>query len=121
MLQRLGFTGGLKGCEHKLGLDRGELEGVDGYFAVILWQDYKRRRNEKALETLLAYNVLDVINLETLLTMAYNMHVEETPFARTRALPLPQTPRNPFSPDRATVSRLMSENAWRFDSQIRYA
>ena len=40
LLRTLGYTGGLKGCEKKAGIDRGDLEGVDGYFAVLLWNDY---------------------------------------------------------------------------------
>jgi len=43
----------LKFCEKALGLDRGDLDGVDGYFAVLLWRDYQKKHNEKALETLL--------------------------------------------------------------------
>ena len=49
LLKSLGYTGGLKGCEKKAGIDRGELDGVNGYFAVLLWQDYQRNRNEKPL------------------------------------------------------------------------
>ena len=30
----LGFKGGLKGCERQLGLDRGNLKDIDGFFAV---------------------------------------------------------------------------------------
>jgi hypothetical protein len=30
---------------------------VDGFFAVLLWWDFKRNKNQKALETLLAYNI----------------------------------------------------------------
>jgi uncharacterized protein YprB with RNaseH-like and TPR domain len=37
LLKSLGYSGGLKGCEKKAGIDRGELEGIDGYFAVLLW------------------------------------------------------------------------------------
>jgi len=45
LLRSLGYTGGLKGCEKKAGIDRGNLEGVDGYFAVLLWDDYQRNKN----------------------------------------------------------------------------
>nr|NJM04815.1 ribonuclease H-like domain-containing protein [Desulfobacula sp.] len=65
ILKSLGYRGGLKSCEKALGLDRRDLDGVDGYFAVLLWRDYQRNQNEKALETLLAYNIEDVVNLET--------------------------------------------------------
>jgi len=108
LLKSLGYTGGLKGCERKLGLDRGELNGVDGYFAVTLWDDYKRNHNMRALETLLAYNILDAVNLEALMVTAYNMKVRETPFGESHSLPLPIAAKNPFTPHRATIKRLMS-------------
>ena len=106
VLKSLGYAGGLKGCEAQLGIDRGELIGVDGYFAVLLWDDYDRRGNEKALETLLAYNVEDVVNLETLMVMAYNMKVKETPFAESLRIDLPSRPEIPYSPDMQTIRRL---------------
>ncbi len=106
LLQSLGYRGGLKGCEQKLGIDRGDLQGLDGYFAVLLWKDFRRNNNEKALETLLAYNILDAIDLETLMVMAYNMKLEGTPFETSNRLPLPTPPKNPFSADMDTVGRI---------------
>ncbi len=73
LLSSLGYRGGLKGCEKSLGLCRGELDGVDGYFAVLLWHEYRERGNKKALETLLAYNMADTVNLENLMVQAFNM------------------------------------------------
>lgn len=108
VLKSLGYTGGLKGCEKKLGLHRDGLDGVDGYFAVLLWQDYVANRNEKALHTLQAYNVLDAVNLEHLMVEAYNMKLEKTPFADTRRLPPAPLVANPFKSDPETVNRLMS-------------
>ena len=61
VLKSLGYSGGLKKCEKALGINRGDLDGVDGDFAVLLWRDYQQNQNEKALETLLAYNIEDVI------------------------------------------------------------
>ncbi|MGW8321979.1 MAG: ribonuclease H-like domain-containing protein [Thermodesulfobacteriota bacterium] len=106
VLKSLGYGGGLKGCEVQLGIDRGELVGVDGFFAVLLWEDYTRSGNRKALETLLAYNVEDVVNLETLMVMAYNMKVRETPFAESLRIELPSRPEIPFKPHLATIQRL---------------
>lgn len=106
VLKSLGYAGGLKGCEAQLGIDRGELAGVDGYFAVILWNDYERRGNENALETLLAYNVEDVVNLETLMVMAYNMKVKETPHGKSLLIDLPVRPEIPFKPHLPTIQRL---------------
>lgn len=106
ILKSLGYSGGLKRCEKALGLDRGDLDGVDGYFAVFLWHDYQQNNNEKALETLLAYNIEDVVNLETLMVMAYNMKIKDTPFNDTHELPLPQMPEIPFKPDLQTIDRI---------------
>jgi len=103
VLASLGYRGGLKGCERKLGIDREELDGVDGFFAVLLWDEYRRNGNSKALETLLAYNIADAVNLETLMVLSYNMKLAKTPFAQTHRLPLPTPPQGPFTPDRATI------------------
>ena len=54
-LAALGYRGGLKNCERKLGIVRGDVEGIDGFLAVLLWRDYNNNGNEKALQTLLAY------------------------------------------------------------------
>lgn len=106
VLARLGFKGGLKGCEKMLGIDRGGLAGVDGYFAVLLWNEYERYHDTRALETLLAYNIEDTVNLERLMVEAYNRHVGQTPFARELDLPRPQLPVSPFQADIACVERI---------------
>ena len=41
ILYSLGFKGGLKGVERQLGNDRGDLRDVDGFFAVLLWDEYQ--------------------------------------------------------------------------------
>lgn len=74
ILKSLGLSGGLKACERALGIDRGKLQGVDGYTAVLLWRKYQDGCPE-ALETLLAYNVADTVNLERLMVFAYNEKV----------------------------------------------
>ncbi len=112
VLHSLGFRGGLKGCERQLGLSRGELDGVDGSFAVRLWNDYQRRGNRAALETLLAYNIEDVINLEALMVEAYNRKLAETPFGQSHALSLPARPAIPFSADPGTIRRLRGLGGW---------
>jgi uncharacterized protein YprB with RNaseH-like and TPR domain len=112
VLKSLGYGGGLKGCERKLGLDRGDLEGVDGFFAVLLWEDYRRSRNPRSLETLLAYNIQDVVNLEVLLTMAYNLKIAATPFTDSHRMSLPKAPQIPFKADRKIVERLKRSYAW---------
>jgi len=107
VLASLGLRGGLKGCEQQLGLDRGDLEGVDGFFAVLLWNEYRNNGNGRALETLLAYNIQDTVTLEQLLTIAYNMKIEDTPFGDSHRIPLEtQLPESPFIPDLATIEML---------------
>ncbi len=109
VLRSLGISGGLKGCEHQLGLDRGDLEGVTGFFAVLLWNEFEETGNRRALETLLAYNIEDVVNLETLMVMAYNMKLRGTPFEATHRLELPDRPEIPFDPDLRIVERVKME------------
>ncbi|MFL6215848.1 MAG: ribonuclease H-like domain-containing protein [Blastocatellia bacterium] len=106
VLRSLGYKGGLKGCERQLGLDRKELADVDGFFAVLLWNEFKRTRDPRALETLLAYNATDVVNLEALLVKAYNMKLNETPFYNTHRIAAPTPPQIPFKADHDTIQRL---------------
>lgn len=80
LLKSVDVTGGLKACERQLGIDRKELSGLDGYFAVLLWQEYETRGDERALETLLAYNAADVLSMPRLLDFAYAARLERTPF-----------------------------------------
>jgi len=106
VLKSLGFTGGLKGCEKRIGLDRQDLDGIDGYAAVLLWNDFKANRNRNALETLLAYNILDAVNLEHLMVKAYNLKLKDTPFLETHTILTPTPVENPFRPHEPTVSRI---------------
>jgi hypothetical protein len=78
----------------------------------LLWREYQRRGNRKALETLLAYNTQDALNLETLLVEAYNRKIQETPFALSHRLPVPPGPTNPFAADAETVRQLLRANPW---------
>ncbi len=105
VLRALGFRGGLKKCERTLGIERPGMLDVDGYTAVLLWQDYKRTGNPRALETLLAYNICDAINLAALMAIAYNHAISQTPFAEQQ-LPVPELPPLPFSVDRETIERV---------------
>ena len=109
VLAALGYRGGLKGCEHQLGIGRGDLADLDGYFAVLLWYDYVRNENEKALETLLAYNIQDTVNLETLMVIAYNRRVAEVPLDVSR-IPEPDAPAVPFHADMETIRRIRMEH-----------
>jgi hypothetical protein len=106
VLGRLGFKGGLKGCERQLGIGRGSLEGVDGYFAVLLWREYTMCHDEQALTTLLAYNIEDTVNLERLAVEAYNRNVARMPFAAELTLAPPAPPPLPYSPDPGCIARI---------------
>ncbi|MBU1564568.1 MAG: ribonuclease H-like domain-containing protein [Proteobacteria bacterium] len=113
VLARLGFKGGLKGCEKKLGMNRGSLDGVDGYFAVLLWQRYRDYNDEKALHTLLAYNIEDTVNLERLAIEAYNRNVMGSPFSEHLFLPFPTPPAMPFHADYDCIERVRrSLSSW---------
>jgi len=112
VLSRLGFKGGLKGCEKQMGINRGVLDGVDGYFAVLLWHQYQRYDDEAALETLLAYNIEDTVNLERLLVEAFNRNLLKTPFAKKLSLPYPPEPMLPFQADLGCVEKLKRQHLW---------
>lgn len=82
-LRKVGFKGGLKRIEKHLGIKRSsETEGLTGYDAVKLWRSYYRMRNDDALETLIAYNREDCVNLLPLAEAAYKrlrrdtLHIE---------------------------------------------
>jgi len=105
-LAAAGVKGGLKRVEKHFGISRGELDGVDGYDAVLLWDRYEKTGDERALRTLLAYNIEDVINLEVLAYKAFNLLIEPTPFALSGLLPEPEPFKNPLEPDPAVVADL---------------
>ena len=63
ILHARGIKGGLKASEEILGIRRpGEVAGLDGADAVLLWQRYEQGE-EKALDLLIEYNRQDVVNL----------------------------------------------------------
>ena len=60
MCRRVGLKGGQKAIEKELGVVvRDELEGVDGFAAVLLWHEYLAG-NIDALRTLIRYNRADI-------------------------------------------------------------
>jgi uncharacterized protein YprB with RNaseH-like and TPR domain len=72
LLASLGVRGGLKRIEQQFGFEReGDLKGMTGYDAVLLWQRYLKRKDEAALDRLVRYNVADICNLKALLEWAY--------------------------------------------------
>lgn len=73
--RRLGFHGGLKSIERELHIEREKaIEGLDGWDAVRLWQQWCRG-DEKALDLLLRYNAADTKNLELLAVTLYEQMV----------------------------------------------
>jgi hypothetical protein len=105
LLKSLGVSGGLKRCEDRFGLGRSELGGVDGYAAVLLWQAFEATGRREVLETLLAYNVQDVLSLEVMLYLAYNMKLERIG-ARLEPLRVPRLGDNPYRADAGVLREL---------------
>jgi len=71
LMRRLGQRGGLKKIERRFGIRRSsETEGLTGRHAVLLWKKY-RRGSSDALDLLVKYNKEDVMNLKTLMRIAY--------------------------------------------------
>ena len=93
-------------------LSRGDLAEVDGFLAVLLWQEYERTGDARPLETLLAYNIQDVVNLEQMLVLAYNLKIRATRFFAAHAMPPPTAPPTPFKPDAGVVRRLRHSSFW---------
>jgi uncharacterized protein YprB with RNaseH-like and TPR domain len=60
-----GLRGGLKMVEQRLGIAR-NTAGITGYDAPRLWDRYELGGERSALDTLLAYNYEDVVNLALL-------------------------------------------------------
>ena len=78
-LKRLGLRGGLKKIEVQLGLARAdETAGLNGLDAIRLWRRYDRAGDSSALETLIAYNREDVVNLEWLAQYAFDQLTKAT-------------------------------------------
>jgi hypothetical protein len=88
------------------------LSDIDGFFAVLLWDEYQKTGDPKALETLLAYNVQDTITLENLMVTAYNLKLKETPFYDNLLIEDPTPPVNPFGADLATVDKIKSSSQY---------
>ena len=116
-LKRFGYRGGLKKCEQQLGVERTEVRDVDGYFAVLLWREYQRTGDPRVLETLLAYNTYDSVNLETLMVLAYNMGLRDLPFEQRLKLELPEFPRIPFKAHREIIEAIQEDHGWQSEKE----
>ena len=111
VLRSLGHRGGLKAIEHRLGYARPGMEDIDGYVAVLLWHEYERTHDPQVLETLLAYNVQDVLTLEHLMVKAFNDKLKQTPFADELRMAAPRVSANPFRAGPGVVQRVLSGQA----------
>ena len=85
-LKKLGYTGGLKRIEKSFGLSRSpEIDGMDGYQAVLLWRAYQWG-DRGALDRLIQYNTADIVHLKPLMEMGYQEMKEQLlsfePFAK---------------------------------------
>ncbi len=112
LLRRLQIKGGLKKIEKRFGISRGALEDLDGYSAVLLWNKFKKTKKKEYLETLLAYNNEDVINLEFLLYQAYNLLIEKE---QTFTVPLKFPKKkitNPFQANQQVVREVLGKRAY---------
>lgn len=71
LLRKLGYRGGLKSIEQRMGIQRSSATtGLSGWDAVRLWREYRSGRAQ-SLDTLLAYNAEDVVNMAELLADGY--------------------------------------------------
>jgi hypothetical protein len=85
--RRLGYRGGLKLIEPLFGIFRdSEIQEMSGYEAVVLWHEHLRG-SPKALPTLLKYNEADVVNLKTIMEIAWERLQQKLEFAAGRMLP----------------------------------
>ncbi len=108
-LAALGYRGGLKKIERALGLEReGPLALLDGWCAVLLWQYYEEEGEERALETLLRYNLEDVVHLPNLLAVVYNAGIQSLPFFLPPAFFSPPPP-IPYAFDPSLIYRALWE------------
>lgn len=62
---RCNLKGGFKAVEQQLGISR-QLNGMNGWDAVMLWWRYREYDDQDALAMLLEYNKEDVMNLKVL-------------------------------------------------------
>ncbi len=86
VLRSLGYSGGLKRIEKEMGITRdASVDGLNGYDAVKLWRRYRSLRDDRAMETLIAYNRADVVNLQALMVKAYQKMQRATEFPEYHA------------------------------------
>ena len=103
----LGMKGGLKKLEKYFGISRGEWTDLDGYAAVILWK-WHEHGMRGALETLTAYNILDTVDLEKLMCLAYNLKVREEGGGNELLRDMPNEVDIPYAPNPAVIRKALA-------------
>jgi hypothetical protein len=91
-----GYSGGLKACEKKMGIQRGAFNDIDGHNAISLWQRFKEYGEKNVLKKLVVYNFLDVLSLETILIRLYNQSMCRWPHFKKHPLPVQPDPLETF-------------------------
>jgi uncharacterized protein YprB with RNaseH-like and TPR domain len=87
VVRRLGYRGGLKRIEPMFGICRDhDIQEMSGYEAVVLWHEHLCG-NPEALPRLLKYNEADVVNLKTIMDIAWERLQRELELAAGRLLP----------------------------------
>ena len=109
-LRRLGYRGGLKAAERRLGLDRGELAGLSGADAVRLWYMWEDG-DRGARNTLVRYNAEDVASLPVIAEFVFESMVDLLPVPVPPLAPWSRTPVDHLRLDRSVLARLRS--TWR--------
>ena len=109
----LGLKGGLKKLEKEFEISRGEWTDLNGYAAVLLWQ-WHQQGLKGALDTLTAYNILDTVDLEKLMVIAYNLKVAASGAEDVAPLPLPEDIAIPYEPDRAVIKKALRASTREF-------
>ncbi len=81
--RRAGLTGGLKYIERQLGIAReDEIQGMDGFEAVRLWNRWEKQGDQESLDKLIEYNRADTANLKTLADIIYEKLKDQTGYYR---------------------------------------
>ncbi len=91
-LRAMGYRGGLKVCERRLGFQRRYSEGTDGMEAVRLWYAWSVCGRGEALRRLAVYNVEDTYSLAWLAVRAIQKTMAGYPLANSAAMSSPQPP-----------------------------
>ena len=109
-LRRLGYRGGLKAVERRLGMDRGELSGLAGVDAVRLWYMWEDG-DRGARDTLVRYNAEDVASLPVIAEFVFEAMVDLLPVSIPQLSPWARARVDHLRLDHSVLARLRS--TWR--------